>query len=63
VELGPDGGDRGGRIVAEGPPRALAKKRTATGIVLDKLLARAGRAEQSPSGDFPGSSAAYIGVA
>ena len=34
VELGPRGGDRGGRIVAEGPPEAIARKRTATGAVL-----------------------------
>ena len=34
VELGPEGGDAGGRIVAEGPPREVAKKKTATGSVL-----------------------------
>jgi excinuclease ABC subunit A len=34
VELGPEGGDAGGRIVAEGPPREVAKKKTATGVVL-----------------------------
>ncbi len=39
IELGPDGGDRGGRIVAEGAPRAIARKRTATGVVLQKLFA------------------------
>ncbi len=38
IELGPDGGDRGGRIVAEGPPRAVAKKKTATGAVLASLF-------------------------
>jgi excinuclease ABC subunit A len=47
VELGPDGGERGGRIVAEGPPRAIAKKRTATGAVLEKLLAKPSIREQS----------------
>jgi excinuclease ABC subunit A len=40
VELGPEGGERGGRVVAEGTPRAVAKKRTATGEVLDKLLGK-----------------------
>jgi excinuclease ABC subunit A len=53
VELGPDGGDRGGRIVAEGPPRAVAKKRTATGVVLEKLLTKPVSREQQiayPSG-------------
>jgi excinuclease ABC subunit A len=34
IELGPEGGDAGGRIVAEGPPRDVAKKKTATGSVL-----------------------------
>jgi excinuclease ABC subunit A len=34
IELGPDGGDAGGRIVAAGPPREVAKKKTATGGVL-----------------------------
>ncbi|HVU05578.1 MAG TPA: excinuclease ABC subunit UvrA [Polyangiaceae bacterium] len=38
VELGPDGGERGGRIVAEGTPREVAKKKTATGAVLRALL-------------------------
>jgi excinuclease ABC subunit A len=47
VELGPEGGDRGGRIVAEGPPRVIAKKRTATGVVLEALLSRPGGRGQS----------------
>jgi excinuclease ABC subunit A len=38
VELGPEGGDAGGRIVAEGPPREVAKKKTATGSVLKEFL-------------------------
>jgi excinuclease ABC subunit A len=38
VELGPEGGKGGGRIVASGTPRAIAKKRTATGTVLGGLL-------------------------
>jgi excinuclease ABC subunit A len=37
IELGPDGGDAGGRIVASGPPREVAKKKTATGGVLAQL--------------------------
>ncbi|HVW25888.1 MAG TPA: excinuclease ABC subunit UvrA [Polyangiaceae bacterium] len=45
VELGPEGGDRGGRVVAEGPPRAIAKKRTATGAVLAKLFEKRPAAE------------------
>jgi excinuclease ABC subunit A len=34
VELGPEAGEAGGRIVFEGPPSALARAWTATGIVL-----------------------------
>src|SRR4026207_129934 len=35
IDLGPEGGDRGGEIVAEGPPKELAKsKRSYTGQVL-----------------------------
>ncbi len=35
IDLGPEGGDRGGEIVAEGPPKAVAKaKRSYTGQVL-----------------------------
>jgi excinuclease ABC subunit A len=42
VELGPEGGARGGRIVATGTPRQVAQKKTATGAVLRELFARAG---------------------
>ena len=38
IELGPDGGDRGGRIVAEGAPSVVAKKKTATGGALQALF-------------------------
>jgi excinuclease ABC subunit A len=38
VELGPEGGDAGGRIVAQGPPRDVAKKKTATGVVLKEFF-------------------------
>ena len=35
IDLGPEGGDRGGEIVAEGPPKEIAKsKRLYTGQVL-----------------------------
>jgi excinuclease ABC subunit A len=41
VDLGPDGGDRGGRIVAEGTPEQVAKTAGSyTGEVLKPLLAR-----------------------
>jgi excinuclease ABC subunit A len=42
VELGPEGGAAGGRIVAEGTPRYVASRKTATGGVLRALFARAG---------------------
>lgn len=38
IELGPEGGEEGGRIVAEGKPREIAKKKTATGRVLKELF-------------------------
>jgi excinuclease ABC subunit A len=38
IELGPEAGDDGGRIVGEGTPRQLAKRSTATGKVLRRLL-------------------------
>jgi excinuclease ABC subunit A len=38
VELGPEGGDAGGRIVAEGTPRAVSRAKTATGRVLKALF-------------------------
>jgi excinuclease ABC subunit A len=38
VELGPEGGEQGGHIVAEGTPREVAKRKTATGRVLKSLF-------------------------
>jgi excinuclease ABC subunit A len=41
VDLGPEGGDGGGRIVAQGPPRRIAKAaRSHTGMYLEKFLRR-----------------------
>jgi excinuclease ABC subunit A len=41
IDLGPDGGDGGGEIVASGPPEAVAKeKRSYTGRFLAPVLAR-----------------------
>ncbi len=40
IDLGPEGGDEGGRIVAEGPPQEVAKnEKSYTGKFLKKLLA------------------------
>jgi excinuclease ABC subunit A len=39
VDLGPEGGDRGGRIIAEGPPEKVAATAgSATGEYLDRVL-------------------------
>ena len=39
VDLGPEGGDRGGRIIAEGTPEKIAGTRgSATGEYLDRVL-------------------------
>jgi excinuclease ABC subunit A len=47
VELGPEGGEAGGRIVAEGPPSRVARKDTATGQVLRLLLGRTATARSA----------------
>lgn len=38
IDLGPEGGDHGGYIVAEGPPEVVAQTDTHTGIFLRKML-------------------------
>lgn len=38
IEIGPDGGARGGKIVAEGPPEEVAKKQTPTSSFLKQAL-------------------------
>ncbi|RMH27863.1 MAG: excinuclease ABC subunit UvrA [Planctomycetota bacterium] len=44
IDLGPEGGDAGGRVVAAGPPEAVAAHPTShTGAFLKPLLARAAR--------------------
>jgi excinuclease ABC subunit A len=38
IELGPEGGDRGGKLIATGAPKTVAKKNTPTGKVLAGLF-------------------------
>lgn len=41
IDLGPDGGNRGGEIVAQGTPEVISKnKKSQTGIFLKKALAK-----------------------
>ena len=44
IDLGPDGGDRGGTLVAEGTPEDVATNQNSyTGQYLAKILAKEGR--------------------
>ena len=43
IDLGPEGGRRGGRVVGEGTPEQIAQLDTATGTVLKEVLAGHGR--------------------
>jgi excinuclease ABC subunit A len=38
IELGPEGGEAGGRVIATGTPEAVARRKTPTGVVLKQLL-------------------------
>ncbi len=39
IDLGPEGGDRGGEVVAEGTPEEVARvKGSATGLFLKRVL-------------------------
>ncbi|MDP4609157.1 MAG: excinuclease ABC subunit UvrA [Burkholderiaceae bacterium] len=40
IDLGPDGGNEGGQIVAAAPPEELVRLRTATGVALAAVLSR-----------------------
>ena len=41
IDLGPEGGDDGGRVIGEGTPEEIAELQTATGKFLRKVLSRA----------------------
>ncbi len=50
LDLGPEGGDKGGEIVAEGTPEDVAEeKRSYTGAYLKDILARSERVESRPA--------------
>ena len=49
LEIGPDAGARGGRIVAAGPPETIAESATATAPFLRAALARAGEKPEAGS--------------
>jgi excinuclease ABC subunit A len=40
IDLGPEGGDGGGRVVAAAPPEEVVRLRTHTGVALAPVLAR-----------------------
>ena len=40
LDLGPEGGQGGGHLVAAGTPETLVKRRTHTGVALQSVLAR-----------------------
>ena len=61
LDLGPEGGDAGGEIVAAGPPEAIARdKRSYTGAFLKPVLAkaRASRRDASANDEDEGAEAA-----
>jgi len=48
LDLGPEGGEEGGRIVAQGTPEQVARsKKSYTGAVLARVLGNGAGAEQS----------------
>ena len=50
LDLGPEGGDKGGEVVAEGTPEQVAQEpRSYTGGYLKELLAKSVRAEAAPT--------------
>jgi len=54
IDLGPEGGDGGGEIVAAGTPEDVAReKRSYTGAILRPVLARRGAAAAAERGRRP----------
>ncbi len=51
IDLGPEGGEEGGRVVAQGTPEQVARvKKSYTGQTLAKVLPRASNIRQQPNG-------------
>jgi excinuclease ABC subunit A len=54
IDLGPEGGEAGGRIVAQGPPELIARtKRSYTGQVLARVLSLTGQNNGQSNGHGP----------
>jgi excinuclease ABC subunit A len=49
IDLGPDGGNAGGRVVASAPPEAVVLLGTPTGLALQPVLARSAAVTKIPS--------------
>jgi excinuclease ABC subunit A len=49
IDLGPDGGNAGGRLVASAPPQDVVLLGTPTGLALQPVLARSGPTFRSGS--------------
>ena len=64
IDLGPEGGEAGGRIVAQGTPEQVARsKKSYTGQALAAVLNMNGRVKQLASPEVPGDSPANSAVA
>ncbi len=63
IDMGPEGGDRGGKIIASGTPEQVARNTAShTGRFLARVLASNGQAKRSPNGaSKSSSSSATIG--
>ena len=47
IDMGPEGGDRGGTVIAQGTPEEIARCKTSyTGIYIKKMLERDGKREK-----------------
>ena len=50
IDLGPEGGDGGGRVVAQGPPEKVARGRSHTARALSAFLAARGSGQGHRAG-------------